>query len=74
MENFSALTPKNGLNPKPAGGGAKKLVIKNLKAKPTLPDNFQVNLINKIDEKELFVFKFHLTSFSVKSKCYLAKQ
>ena len=44
MENFSALTPKNGLNPKPsgAGGGAKKLVIKNLKAKPTLPDNFQV--------------------------------
>ena len=42
MENFSALTPKNGLTPKPAGGGAKKLVIKNLKVKPTLPDNFQV--------------------------------
>ena len=63
MENFSALTPKNGLNPKPAGGGAKKLVIKNLKAKPTLPDNFQVNLINKINKKELFCFQFSFDEF-----------
>ena len=59
MENFSALTPKNGLNPKPAGGGAKKLVIKNLKAKPTLPDNFQVNLINKINKNNFLYSIFN---------------
>ena len=73
MENFSALTPKNGLNPKPSGaggGGAKKLVIKNLKAKPTLPDNFQVYLSDKITKKNFF----YLISFSVKSKCNSAKQ
>jgi len=50
MENFSALTPKNGLNPKtPEGsGGAKKLVIKNLKVKPTLPNNFQSKAVQKL--------------------------
>ena len=50
MENFSALTPKNGLNPKtPEGsGGAKKLVIKNLKVKPTLPNNFQNKAVEKL--------------------------
>jgi len=53
MENFSALTPpkngKNGLNTKESGGGgAKKLVIKNLKVQPTLPNNFQSKAIEKL--------------------------
>ena len=50
MENFSALTPKNGLNPKSqeGGGGAKKLVIKNLKVQPTLPNNFQSKAVEKL--------------------------
>ena len=66
MENFSALTPKNGLNPKPSGaggGGAKKLVIKNLKAKPTLPDNFQVYLSDKLTKKNFFYFQVLFDKF-----------
>ena len=56
MENFSALSPKNGLS-KPnllgpataaSGGGAKKLVIKNLKARPSLPDNFESKAVDKL--------------------------
>ena len=48
MENFSALSPKNGLNPRPSAGGAKKLVIKNLKPKPVLPENFQAKAVDKL--------------------------
>jgi hypothetical protein len=49
MENFSALPPKNGLSNKDlTGGGAKKLVIKNLKVKPSLPDNFQTKAVDKL--------------------------
>ena len=62
--NFSALTslpvggPGGGSNgllrkgPAAAGGGGtngcKKLVIKNLKAKPVLPDNFQERSVDKL--------------------------
>lgn len=59
--NFSALTSLpvgggggNGLlrkGPAAAGGGTngcKKLVIKNLKAKPVLPDNFQERSVDKL--------------------------
>ena len=51
MENFSALTPRNGLNSGPSrggGGGARKLVIKNLKPKPVLPENFQAKAVDKL--------------------------
>ena len=54
MENFSALTPKNGKNglntksQESGGGGAKKLVIKNLKVQPTLPNNFQSKAVEKL--------------------------
>ena len=50
MENFSAISPKNGLNTKSkeGGGGAKKLVIKNLKVQPTLPNNFQTKAVEKL--------------------------
>ncbi len=48
-QNFSALAPKNGFTTgKPISGGAKKLVIKNMKAKPTLPDNFQEKAVEKL--------------------------
>ena len=46
--NFSALANTNGLikSPlvKPASGQVKKVVIKNFKQLPKLPDNYQVRL------------------------------
>lgn len=53
--NFSALSNPNGVNKNPAlvnakPGAAKKLVIKNFKEKPKLPDNYQEETWEKLKE------------------------
>ena len=68
-QNFSALTvAANGINSFPSGGnvksaaigsGAKKLVIKNLKAKPTLPENFQSRSFDKLKRAVLAIQSAH---------------
>ena len=62
-QNFSALSanpnglagraggasgPLNGRLQAPGQGGAKKLVIKNLKSAPTLPDQFEARALDKL--------------------------
>ncbi|XP_067008215.1 cullin-4A [Anabrus simplex] len=53
--NFSALSNPNGVNKSPSlvntkPGSAKKLVIKNFKEKPKLPDNYQEETWEKLKE------------------------
>ena len=64
-QNFSALSVgSNGIKSFPSGGnikssalgtGAKKLVIKNLRAKPTLPENFQTKSLEKLKRAVLAI-------------------
>jgi cullin 4 len=63
-QNFSALSVgSNGIKSFPSGNiknaaigsGAKKLVIKNLRAKPALPENFQTKSFEKLKKAVLAI-------------------
>jgi cullin-4 len=68
-QNFSALSVgTNGIKSFPSGniksaaiGGsaAKKLVIKNLRARPTLPENFQTKSLEKLKRAVLAIQTAH---------------